>query len=154
RYAVVGLGYIAQIAVLPAFEHAKENSELVALVSGDSRKRKALSRKYKVQQAYSYDQYEECLTSGEVEAVYICLPNSMHRVYTEAAAEAGLHVLCEKPMAFEEAECRSMIESAERARVKLMIACRLHFEPGNLHAIDAVRSGKIGEPRIFRAAFS
>lgn len=96
RYAVVGLGYIAQVAVLPAFAKAK-NSELVALVSDDSKKLSKLSKKYKVPLTYSYDQYEECLNSGEVDAVYIALPNSMHRDYTVAACRAGIHVLCEKP---------------------------------------------------------
>ena len=74
RYAVVGLGYIAQVAVLPAFSKAK-NSELVALVSDDPTKLKKLSRKYRVPFTYSYDEYDECLNSGEVDAVYIALPN-------------------------------------------------------------------------------
>jgi Oxidoreductase family, NAD-binding Rossmann fold len=124
RYAVVGLGYISQIAVLPAFAHAKENSELTALVSSDPQKLRQLSRKYKVRNTYSYEQYSECLRSGEVEAVYIGLPNHMHRAYSEAAAQAGIHVLCEKPMAFDETECEAMIAAAEKARVKLMIAYR------------------------------
>src|ERR1700730_3088461 len=81
RYAVVGLGYIAQVAVLPAFAHAKENSELVALVSGDAIKLKKLARKYKVSKTYSYEQYADCLATGEVDAVYIALPNNMHRAY-------------------------------------------------------------------------
>jgi glucose-fructose oxidoreductase len=154
RYAVVGLGYITQIAVLPAFAHARGNSELAALVSGDPRKLKALSRKYKVSRTYSYEQYSECLQSGEIDAVYIALPNHMHRAYTESAAEAGIHVLCEKPMAFDEADCRAMIAAAENSSVKLMIAYRLHFERGNLQAIETVNSGKIGEPRIFNSVFS
>jgi hypothetical protein len=66
RYAVVGLGYIAQVAVLPAFAHAKENSELVALVSGDAMKLKKLARKYKISTTYSYEQYADCLASREV----------------------------------------------------------------------------------------
>jgi Oxidoreductase family, NAD-binding Rossmann fold len=81
RYAVVGLGYIAQVAVLPAFARVK-NSELVAFVSGDSKKLNKLSKKYKVPLTFSYDQYDECLKSGEVDAVYIALPNRMHRDYT------------------------------------------------------------------------
>jgi predicted dehydrogenase len=87
-YAVVGLGYIAQVAVLPAFAHAKENSELVALVSGDAIKLKKLARKYKVSKTYNYGQYVDCLATGEVNAVYIALPNNMHRAYTEGAAQA------------------------------------------------------------------
>ena len=64
RYAVVGLGHIAQIAVLPAFKHARRNSELTALVSGDARKRQMLGQKYRVRHAVSYDQYGELLRSG------------------------------------------------------------------------------------------
>jgi glucose-fructose oxidoreductase len=154
RYAVVGLGYISQVAVLPAFAHASQNSELTALVSGDPQKLRTLSRKYRVPHTYSYEQYSDCLESGEVDAVYIALPNHMHRAYTEGAAGAGIHVLCEKPMALDEADCEAMIAAAERARIKLMIAYRLHFERGNLGAIEAIKSGKIGEPRIFTSVFS
>ena len=153
RYAVVGLGYIAQIAVLPAFRHAHENSELVALVSGDEEKRKKLATKYKVNKTYGYERYADCLASGDIDAVYIALPNNMHRAYSEGAAEAGVHILCEKPMAVTEQECASMIDAASRNNVKLMIAYRLHFEMGNLSAIRSVRDGQIGEPRIFRSAF-
>ncbi|MGC1295395.1 MAG: Gfo/Idh/MocA family oxidoreductase [Alloacidobacterium sp.] len=153
RYAVVGLGYIAQVAVLPAFQHARENSELVALVSGDATKRAQLAKKYKVNTTYSYEQFSECLESGLIDAVYIALPNNMHRAYTEAAARAGVHILCEKPMAVTEQECEAMIEATSRANVKLMIAYRLHFEKGNLAAVSAVRDGKIGDPRIFRSGF-
>jgi predicted dehydrogenase len=105
RYALVGLGYISQIAVLPAFRHARENAQLTALVSGDPTKLKKLSRKYKVDHTYSCEQYGECLKSGDIDAVYIALPNNMHRAFSESAAHAGIHVLCEKPMAFDEAEC-------------------------------------------------
>jgi predicted dehydrogenase len=154
RYAVVGLGYIAQIAVLPAFAHAQENSELMALVSGDPKKLQKLSRKYKVEHTYSYEQFADCLAGGEIDAVYIALPNNMHRAYSESAAHAGIHVLCEKPMALEETECESMMAAAEQGNVKLMIAYRLHFERGNMHAVDVIKSGKIGDPRIFTSVFS
>lgn len=154
RYAVVGLGYISQIAVLPAFAHARENSELVALVSSDPKKLKKVGRKYSIDRTYSYEQFGDCLNSGGVDAVYIALPNNMHRAYTVAAAEAGIHVLCEKPMAMDEADCEAMIEAAEDASIKLMIAYRLHLEKGNLTAIEVVNSGKIGKPRIFTSVFS
>src|SRR3954452_20173960 len=98
RYAVVGLGHIAQVAVLPAFAHA-ENSELAALVSDNPEKLEKLGRRYKVKARFSYDRYDECLRSGVVDAVYIALPNHLHRPYAERAARAGVHVLCEKPMA-------------------------------------------------------
>jgi len=154
RYAVVGLGYIAQIAVLPAFAHARENSQLTALVSGDPQKLKKLSRKYGVEHTYSYEQYVDCLKSGQIDAVYIALPNNMHRAYAESAALACIHVLCEKPMAFDESECEAVIAAAEDSAVKLMVAYRLHFEHGNLHAVDVVKSGKLGDPRIFTSVFS
>lgn len=154
RYAVVGLGYISQVAVLPAFAHARENSELVALVSSDREKLGALAEKYHVPQTFRYEHYEQCLASGGIDAVYIGLPNNLHREYAQAAAQAGVHVLCEKPMAKDEHECDAMIQAAAQHNVKLMIAYRLHFEAGNLAAVEAVREGKIGEPRIFRSAFS
>ena len=153
RYAVVGLGHIAQVAVLPAFAHA-ENSELTALVSDDPEKLEKLGRKYKVTRRYSYEQFEECLGSGAVDAVYIALPNHLHREYTERAARGGVHVLCEKPLAVTEEDCLSMIRVAEENRVKLMVAYRLHFEEANLKAIDLVQSGKLGDPRLFDSVFT
>ncbi len=154
RYAVVGLGHIAQVAVLPAFGNARRNSRLTALVSGDPAKRRELAQKYGVEHGYSYQQYDECLASGGIDAVYIALPNSMHAEYAIRAAQAGVHVLCEKPMAVSEEECERMAGAARDARVKLMVAYRLHFERANLEAIEVARSGRIGEPRLFNSSFT
>lgn len=154
RYAVVGLGYISQAAVLPSFRHASENSRLAALVSDDPVKLEKLARRYRVPHTTGYDGYADLLASGEVDAVYIALPNHMHRDYSVAAAEAGIHVLCEKPMAVTEEECDDMIRAAEEHGVRLMIAYRLHFEKANLKSIEIVRSGRLGEPRIFHSVFS
>src|SRR5262245_992595 len=101
RYAVVGLGHIAKVAVLPAFANAG-NSPLTALVSGNSKKLKELVRRYQVPYTYSYEQYDKCLRDGHIDAVYIALPNNMHSDYAMRAAKAGIHVLCEKPMAVNE----------------------------------------------------
>jgi len=152
RYAVVGLGHIAQVAVLPAFAHARRNSRVVALVSDDPAKLRIVSKKYRVDDTYSYDDYERCLEN--VDAVYIALPNSMHAEYTVRAARAGVHVLCEKPMAVTVDECRRMIRACGDHRVKLMIAYRLHFEEINLRAVDLVRRGRIGEPKFFNSSFA
>ena len=154
RYAVVGLGHIAQVAVLPAFAHARANSQLAALVSDDPQKLKVLGRRYHVDQLFSYREYGDCLRSGMVDAVYIALPNHLHAPYSIEAARAGIHVLCEKPMAVTEKDCRAMIRAAERAGVKLMIAYRLHFEAANMTAVRIVRSGKLGDPRFFTSSFS
>src|SRR5580704_1491704 len=144
RYAVVGLGHIAQVAVLPAFAHAQENSELRALISGDPAKLQELSKAYQVPLTYSYEQYQECLHSGEVDAVYIALPNSMHCEYSVAAARAGIHVLCEKPMAVTEQECERMILEARHGQVRLMIANRLQFDSSHQKAVTIVASGQLG----------
>ena len=79
RYAVVGLGNIAQVAVLPAFAHAKENSELVALISSDADKLAILSKKYDVPFTGGYEDFENILATARVQAVYIALPNAPSR---------------------------------------------------------------------------
>ena len=152
RFAVVGLGHIAQAAVLPAFENARENSQLVAFVSGDPVKQIRLGRRHQVH-TYTYKEYDALLDSGAVDAVYIALPNSMHRDFTVRAATAGVHVLCEKPLAVTEKDCRVMIDACAENGVKLMTAYRLHFERANLDAVEIVQSGKLGEPRIFNSVF-
>ena len=152
RYGVVGLGHIAQVAVIPAFAHARRNSELVAIVSGDRTKRRELARRYRLEHTFSYEEFDECLRV--VDAVYIALPNSMHAEYTIRAARAGVHVLCEKPMAVTVEECRQMIAACRKADVKLMIAYRLHFEGLNLAAIDIARSGQLGALKFFNSSFA
>ena len=151
RYAVVGLGHIAQVAVLPAFRHAP-NSELFALVSGDPKKLKELGKKYRLEHLYSYEDYGRVLAN--VDAVYLALPNHLHREYAVRAAAAGVHVLCEKPMAVTQEDCHAMIQAARQNRAKLMIAYRLHFEEGNLKAIELANSGKLGTARLFTSEFS
>jgi glucose-fructose oxidoreductase len=121
-------------------------------VSGDTTKRREIGRRYKLDRTYSYADYDQCLK--EVDAVYVALPNSMHAEFTIRAAEAGVHVLCEKPMAVTVNECRQMITACKKHRVKLMIAYRLHFEEINLKAIDLVRNGRIGDPKFFNSSFA
>jgi predicted dehydrogenase len=153
RFAVVGQGYFAQAAILPAFDKAKR-CELTALFSDDPAKLKKLKKAYDVEHALTYDQYDEFLGSGAVDAVYIALPNDMHCDYTVRAAKAGVHVLCEKPMAVTSEECQRMITACDEARVKLMIAYRLHFEEANMSAVDLIERGKLGDPRYFSSTFS
>lgn len=151
RYAVVGLGHISQVAVLPAFRNAP-NSELFALVSGDEEKLDKVGKKYSLEHLYSYEDYSRALSN--VDAVYLALPNHLHREYAVRAAAAGVHVLCEKPMAVTCEDCKAMIEAANQNHAKLMIAYRLHFEAGNLEAIRLAKSGKLGEVRFFSSEFA
>src|SRR6266516_4510007 len=151
RYAVAGLGHIAQTAVLPAFKHA-ENSELAALVTGNPEKDRELSERYRVK-AYSYDDLESAMEKEKVDAVYVATPNILHREHTQRAAQAGVHVLCEKPMATTQDDCEPMTLATERNNVKLMIAYRLHFNDANLHAVKAAKSGDLGELRYFGSLF-
>jgi glucose-fructose oxidoreductase len=154
RYAVVGLGHIAQAAVLPAFAHARRNSQLTALVSDDPRKMRTLARRFRVPNTYRYEQFGDALQERVFDAVYICLPNHLHRDWVTAAARGGAHVLCEKPLAVTARDAQEMIEAAQTAGVRLMTAYRLHFERANLSAIELVRSRKLGEPRFFLSGFS
>ncbi len=153
RYAVVGAGWIAQEDFMPGVEHTG-NSVMTALVSGDPEKGRELARKYDIEHVVGYDGYDELLRSGKIDAVYISLPNAQHRDPVVKALEAGIHVLCEKPMAPTEEDCQAMIAASEKSGAKLMIAYRLHFEEATIEAIETVRAGKIGEPRIFSSVFS
>jgi predicted dehydrogenase len=153
RYAVVGLGAFAQSDALPAFAEA-ENSELIALVSGDASKLDELAQKYGVRYTCSYEEYDNLLGSGNIDAVYLAVPNHLHCDYTVKAAKAGIHVLCEKPMAITVSDCQTMIAAAQDNNIKLMIAYRLHLEPANLHAVEIVQSGQLGKPRIFNSLFT
>lgn len=154
RYAVVGLGHIAQVAVLPAFAHAKESCELTALITSDAKKMAELSKMYNVKHTFTYDQYDEALASNTFDAVYIALPNDMHKDFAVRAANARKHILCEKPMAMNEEECRAMIEAAEFNKVKLMVAYRLHFEPANMKVVELIKNGMIGQLRLFNSSFT
>jgi predicted dehydrogenase len=154
RYAVIGLGHLAQAAILPAFGHAQRNSRLAALVSGSSKKLKELGRRYRVERLCSYASADSLFRSGDIDAVYIALPNDLHKEWAIRAAKAGLHVLCEKPMAVTARDCEAMIRAAAAAKVKLMVAYRLHFEAANLAAAELARRGKLGDLRFFSSDFS
>jgi predicted dehydrogenase len=152
RYAVVGLGHIAQVAVLPAFAHA-ENSELAALITSHPDDKRQIAAKYGVP-AYAYAAFEQALEEQQVDAAFIALPNTLHREYSERAAAMGVHVLCEKPMATTEEDCLAMMRACSEARVQLMIAYRLHFTDAHLRAIDLAKDGSLGDLRYFNSLFA
>ncbi|HWA74048.1 MAG TPA: Gfo/Idh/MocA family oxidoreductase [Polyangiaceae bacterium] len=154
RYAVVGAGNIAQVAVLPAFAHAKENSQLVAIVSGDPEKRAELQKRYRLEHVGGYDEFESILERGQIDAVYIANPNTEHKEFVLRAAQQQVHVLCEKPLAPTVADCEEMLSACSKNGVKLMVAYRLHFEGANLRALELVQSGELGSPQIFSSFFT
>lgn len=152
-YAVVGLGRISEFAVLPAFRASKK-SRLIAVVSGDTRKAARLGKRFGAESYYTYDQMEQCLADPRVQAVYIATNNSTHAEFALAAAAAGKHVLCEKPMAPSVKECQKMIVACRTHGVKLMIAYRKYLEPASLEFKRIVRSGRLGRLKIIHTAFT
>ncbi|HEY4220749.1 MAG TPA: Gfo/Idh/MocA family oxidoreductase [Myxococcota bacterium] len=153
RYAVVGAGHIAQHAVLPAFAHADENSQLCAIISSDAKKRDVLGETYGAAVG-DYDELERIFAEGDIDAAYLAVPNTQHRELAERCAAAGVHVLCEKPLAMSAADCEAMIDACTAGGVKLMCAYRLHFDEATLRAIALAHSGAIGEPRYVSSVFS
>ena len=153
RYAVVGLGAVTEATVLPAFEHASQNSELAAILSNNRDELQAIGGKYHVATG-SCDRLSNVLRENDIEAAYVTVPNALHRAVTEELVRAGVHVLCEKPMATTTRDCQAMMQAARDHHVKLMVAYRAHFERANLDAIELILGGKIGEPRFFSSVFS
>lgn len=153
RYAVVGIGWISQTAFLPGVEHTG-NSEVVAFVSGHQEKAEKVGEKYGVSALYSYDEYGDLLGSGTIDAVYLATPNWDHVDLAVRTLDAGIHLLLEKPMAISVEQCESIIAAAERSGAKLMVAYRLHHEPGTLKAFEVARSGELGHLRYFNSSFS
>jgi glucose-fructose oxidoreductase len=151
-YAVVGLGEIAQRGVLPALAVA-DNSRLVAVVAADRARAQSVGQEFQAA-AYPYDELRQCLQRDDVNAVYLALPPALHCDYAVEAARAGVHVLCEKPMAVMADECRRMIRTAQTNRIKLMIAYRLQFHPAHRRALELVREGAIGAPRTISTDFT
>ena len=152
-YAAIGLGRISKLFM--AGVQNSSNSKITALVSGHPEKAAMYAAQYGVPKSsiYNYENMHELKNNKEVQAVYIGLPNSMHAEYTIRSARAGKHVLCEKPMAVNVAECEAMIAACKSANVKLMIAYRLHFDPTSLRAIQLIRDGSIGKVQSIQGTY-
>jgi predicted dehydrogenase len=153
RYAIVGLGDIAQEDMMPGVEHTG-NSEITALITSDPVKASELGKKYGVESDFSYEQFEEALTSGTFDAIYLAMPNWRHAEFIVPALKAGIHVLTEKPLEVSTAKCKEIFDAEATSNAKLMVAYRLHFEPATLDSIDKIRSGLLGEVHLFASTFS
>ena len=153
RYAIVGLGRISMDHFMPACKMS-QNSQVTAVVSGhrDKAEKMAADYNFPVKNIYSYQNYDEISSNKEIDAVYIALPNNMHAEYTIRAANAGKHVLCEKPMATTVKDSQAMIDACKAAHRKLMIAYRCQYEPTNLRAIQMIRDGSLGTIQAIESA--
>lgn len=152
RYAVVGAGDITQSAMMPGISHTG-NSELTAIVTGDAEKGRLLAKKYGVEHVYSYAEFDKLLTANVCDAIYLGTPNWRHAEFAIPALDAGVHVLCEKPLEISVEKARAIQDAERRSTAKLMTAYRLHFEPATLDAIEKIRNGDLGELVAFTSCF-
>lgn len=143
--ALVGLGQYAEEQLAPALKKTRF-CELKGIVTGSPEKIPQWKREYGIpdKNIYDYDNFEDIASNEEIDIVYIVLPNSQHANYTVRAANAGKHVICEKPMAIAVHECREMIEACNRNKVRLGIGYRLHFDPYNQYVME-LGQGKFGK---------
>jgi xylose dehydrogenase (NAD/NADP) len=151
RFGVLSTANIGRAAVNPAIQ-ASGNGELLAVASREDVRAKEFAGKWGIPR--SYGSYEALLDDPDVDAVYIPLPNNLHREWTIRAAEKGKHVLCEKPLGLSAGECREMHQAAEANHVKLMEAFMYRFHPRTDRVLELVLGGKLGPPRMIRSAFT
>jgi len=149
--ALVGLGRYAGDQLAPALE-LTEHVYLAALVSGDLEKAKRWGDQYQIppKNLYTYDTFDQIADNDDIDIVYVVLPNALHAEYTIRAAQAGKHVICEKPMAVNEEECRAMIAACKRAGKMLSIGYRLHFEPYNQEMMRLGQGKEFGPVRSIK----
>jgi D-xylose 1-dehydrogenase (NADP+, D-xylono-1,5-lactone-forming) len=151
RWGVISSAQIGLNQVIPAIQNSS-NGRVVCL--GTPHPDRVEKRASKLDIPRIHDSYAAVLDDPEVEAVYIPLPNSMHREWTIRAAEQGKHVLCEKPLGLTAAECREMIEACSRHKVLLMEAFMYRFHPQQAVIQEALRSGGLGTLKMVRGAFT
>jgi predicted dehydrogenase len=151
-FAIVGLGGYALNQMMPRFAQA-ERAHIAAIVSGNPDKLRRVGDAYSVptDARHSYNAFDKIASDKRVDAVYIVLPTGLHAEWAIRAFAAGKHVLCEKPMALSSADCERMIAAARKAKRKLMIAYRSHFEPYNLEAMKLMEQKAIGTIRLVRS---
>ncbi len=151
RWAILGVANIATEKVIPAMQKS-EWSEVVAIASRNLSRAEEAAKSLGIPKAYG--SYEQALSDPDIEAIYIPLPNHLHVPWSIRCAEAGKHVLCEKPIAMSVDECRMLIGARDRTGVKMGEAFAVRTHPQWLRARELVQSGAIGELRAITAVFS
>ena len=144
-FAIIGLGRLAVEQILPAFGSSMK-ARPVALVSGSPDKMRLVAQQYGIAPSacYSYADFDRIRDNPDIKAVYIVLPNAMHREFCERGARAGKHVLTEKPMSIGSADAQAMVDACAAAGVKLMVAYRIQYEPYNRRVMRFVRDRSFG----------
>ena len=151
RWGVLSTASIGVRKVLPGMQRGA-HSTVVAIASRDLGKAREVAGKLEIPSAYG--SYEELLADPEVDAVYIPLPNQLHVPWTIKAAEAGKHVLCEKPLSLTVAEAESLLRMRERTRVKIGEAFMVRSHPQWLRMRALIDQGRIGQLRAVMGCFS
>lgn len=151
RWGILGSAGIAKRAFIPGVRNS-QHGELVAIASRDLGKAQETAKEFGIPQ--SYGSYEELLADPSIDAVYIPLPNHLHKPWTIRAAEAGKHVLCEKPIALDAREAEEMKQACEKAGVQLAEAFMYRHHPRYKRIKEIIASGEIGEIRGIHGAFT
>src|SRR5260370_516234 len=151
KWGVLGIASIATRKVIPGMQKGAL-SDITAIASRDLTRAQAAARELNIPKAYG--SYEELLADAEIEAIYNPLPNHLHVPWSIRAAEAGKHVLCEKPIGMSVAECRTLIAARDRTGVKIGEAFMVRTHLQWLRARELAQSGEIGELRAVVGAYS
>jgi predicted dehydrogenase len=151
RWGVLGAAKIALDKVIPAMQRG-EWSEITAVASRDAEKAQSAARRLGIPKVYG--SYDELLADSEIEAIYIPLPNHLHVSWTIKAAEAGKHVLCEKPLSLTAAEAEKLLAVRSRTGVKIQEALMVRTHPQWLGVRDLIRAGRLGELKVISGFFS
>ena len=150
KWGVLGYARIARVSVIPAILRA-QNSEFYAIASRDKEKIKQCQEEFGCPKAYT--SYDELLDDPEIQAVYIPLPNSLHKEWTIKAAQKGKHVLCEKPFALNAQEALEMIAVCEKNNVNLMEAFMYRYTDRTKKVKEILDSGVIGEIKYINSSY-
>ena len=152
--ALVGLGNYATNQLAPALQHTRQ-CRLAGIVTGTPAKADTWSEKYSIPRThiYNYETFDRIADNDDIDIVYVVLPNAMHAEYTIRAAQAGKHVISEKPMGISVSECEAMIAACNAAGVKLSIGYRLHFEPHNREAMRLGQDQVFGAVKVIESSF-
>jgi predicted dehydrogenase len=142
RMGVIGCGKIARVAHLPRLA-ANPNCVITAVADPDEKYLVAAQRKHRAPHAFRDP--ADLLGSGLVDAVVVCSPNWAHAAQVVEAAEHGLHVLCEKPLATNLADCERMVDACAKAGVTLQVALQKRFHPAFQRAREMIEAGELGE---------